>query len=564
MATTAKTSEASDMRTIVLASSAGTVFEWYDFFIYGSLASVIAAHFFSGVNEQAGFIFALLVFAAGFAMRPLGALVFGRIGDRVGRKRAFLITMTLMGLSTCAIGLLPTYAQVGIAAPIALIAMRLLQGIALGGEYGGAAIYVVEHAKKKQRGLMTGFIQTTAAIGLCGAMVIVYATRKSVGDGNFADWGWRIPFLVSLPLLGISIWFRLRLSESPAFKHLRDSNALSPAPFTESFLKWQNLKLVLLTLFGVTAAQGAIWYTCHFYALFFLERLLKVESGLVNLLIGGAVATTAVLYFFFAWLSDKVGRKPVIYAGMALAVLTFFPGFRMLTEAANPALGRAAAAQPVVVIADPSACALQLDVIGKAEFSSSCDIAKSTLASAGVTYRNEAGPAGSIARIRIGTREIAGKDAVGTPEERKALRSASVTEIKGALAEAGYPEKADSAAVDRWKVFGILVWFIACATALYGPQAAALAEIFPTRIRYTALSVPYHIGTGIFGGFMPATAFAIVAATGNIYAGLWYPVIIGAISLVIGLIYFPETHKRELDLHTAIPAKAPAEGLAKS
>ena len=532
---------------VVTASASGTAFEWYDFFIFGALTPIITKQFFSGVNETTGFILALLVFGVGFGVRPLGALVFGHIGDRLGRKGAFIFTISIMGLATVAIGLLPTYAQIGVWAPFLLIALRILQGFAVGGEYGGAAIYVAEHATHGRRGLMTAWIQTSASVGLTTALLVILATRRTMGEEAFGEWGWRIPFLSSAALLIISLWIRLKLEESPAFRKIKEEGAISHAPLAESFVKWDNLKIVLLTLGAITAAQGVIWYTAHFYAQFFLERVLKVDGQTVNTLFILAVALTAPFYVLFGWLSDKIGRKPIIIGGILAAIVTFYPGYRLMTQAANPALAAAARTAPVTVVADPATCAVQFDPVGKAQFLSACDIAKSVLASSGVTYANEAVAPGTPTIVKIGDTVLAMSDAAApTKPEREALRAAGQETLKTALAAAGYPASADPAKVNMPVILAVLCWFIICATALYGPQAAALVELFPTRIRYTALSLPYNIGTGWFGGFLPATAFAIVAATGNIYAGIIFPCAVGALSVLIGLIFLPETRSRDI------------------
>ena len=536
------------MRTVVAASSAGTAFEWYDFFIFGTLATVISKTFFSSLNDTAAFIAALALFGAGFAFRPLGALIFGWLGDRAGRKAAFLITVTLMGGATFAIGLLPTYAQAGPIAPILLILMRIIQGTALGGEYGGAAIYVAEHAPADKRGAMTGWIQVSAALGLIGALVVVLVTRTTIGEEAFAAWGWRIPFLVSAGLLAISLWMRLKLSESPTFKALKEAGEHSKAPFREAFGNARNLKLVFLALFAIMFAQGAVWYAAFFYTQVFLEKFLKMPAPTVNTLVMAMVVASAPLYVFFGWLSDRVGRKPVMLAGMAAALIFFFPGFSMMAKFANPALAEAEARMPAVVVADPAACSLQFDPVGKAQFVSSCDIAKSTLANAGISYSNEAAPAGSVAQVKVGDVAVESVEGAGlAAADLKAAKADVDTRVKAALAQAGYPLAADPARINLAGVFGVLMIFAIAATALYGPQASALVELFPTRVRYTALSLPYHVGTGWVGGFLPFTAFAIVAATGNIYSGLWYPVIFTAISVVVMLLFWPETKGRPLE-----------------
>jgi len=547
VATTALGTRQSE-RKVILASSLGTVFEWYDFNLYGLLATIISAQFFSGVNETTGFIFALAAFAAGFAVRPFGALVFGRIGDLVGRKNTFLVTMGLMGASTFLVGVLPSYASIGVAAPILLVLLRLIQGLALGGEYGGAATYVAEHAPDGKRGLFTSFIQTTATLGLFAALGVVIAIRTAMGEAAFADWGWRIPFLISIVLLGVSLWIRLQLEESPVFKQMKEEGTTSKAPLTEAFGRWENLKWVLVALFGAVAGQAVVWYSGQFYALFFLEKTLKVDGATANILIAIALALGTPFFIFFGWLSDKVGRKPIILAGCALAALTYFPAFQMLTEAANPGLAAAQAKAPVTVIANPAACSFQFDPIGKNKFDrTACDVAKSHLAKAGVPYVSQ--DAGSDwATVTIGQEVITianpqgglgpGMNAAGIP--------ARLAEMDAALAAAGYPAKADPAVIDRPLVVAILFYLVLLVTMVYGPIAALLVELFPSRIRYTAMSLPYHIGNGWFGGFLPTTAFAMVAATGNIYYGLWYPVVVAMITLVIGLLFLPETFRRKI------------------
>ncbi|PXA84683.1 MFS transporter [Caulobacter sp. D4A] len=540
------------MRTVVAASSAGTAFEWYDFFIFGSLAQVISKTFFTGLSDTAGYIAALALFGVGFAFRPLGALVFGKIGDQAGRKGAFLATVLLMGGATFAIALLPTFKQAGIIAPILLIILRCVQGFALGGEYGGAAIYVAEHSPPGQRGRATSWVQSSASLGLFAALLVILATRwllgALIGPAAFDDWGWRIPFAVSIGLLAVSVWMRLKLSESPTFARMKEEGAASKAPYAEAFGQWKNLKLVLLAFFAVMSAQGAVWYTTFFYIQTFMEKFLKVAPGTINGLMMGAAAVSAVLYVVFGWLSDRIGRKPVMLGGMTLALVFYFPGFHLLERAANPALAEASARAPVSVTAAPRDCALQFDPIGKAAFVSSCDIAKSALANAGVSYANQTGPAGAPAVVQIGETRIVSKSAEGLPaKDAKAVKAAGEAAIKAALAKAGYPTAADPARMNLWGVFGVLLVFVIGATALYGPLAAALVELFPTKVRYTALSLPYHIGTGWIGGFVPFSAFAIVAAVGNIYAGLWYPVIFTLISVLTTAFLLPETKGRSLD-----------------
>jgi MFS family permease len=534
---------------VIGASSLGTVFEWYDFYLYGLLASVISAQFFSGVNEVTGFIFALAAFAAGFAVRPFGALVFGRLGDLVGRKHTFLITMSIMGGATFLVGLLPNYASIGVAAPIALVLLRLLQGLALGGEYGGAATYVAEHAPPGKRGLYTSWIQTTATLGLFTSLLIVIGTRTIIGEDSFKVWGWRVPFLVSLVLLAVSLWIRMQLAESPVFANMKILGTTSKAPLAEAFGRWPNLKVVLICLLGAVMGQAVVWYTGQFYALFFLERILRVDGASTNVLTAIALALATPGFIFFGWLSDKIGRKPIILAGCLLAVLTYFPLFQALTRYANPALYAAQAATPVSVIADPRECSFQFDPIGKNKFdSTSCDIAKSYLAKAGVSYRRVDAPPGTVAQIRSGTATLTAPDPrVLKGAERKAAITAFQSAAKHALSAAGYPEKADPASINRPMVIAILFVLVLYVTMVYGPIAALLVELFPARIRYSAMSLPYHIGNGWFGGFLPTTAFAMVAATGDIYYGLWYPIVVAGATLVIGLLSLPETFKRRIE-----------------
>lgn len=540
------------LRTVVAASAAGTTFEWYDFFVFGSLTTVISKTFFSGLTDTAGYIAALALFGAGFAFRPIGALVFGRIGDKAGRKGAFLITVILMGGATFAIGLLPTYAQAGLIAPALLVLMRILQGFALGGEYGGAAIYVAEHAPPGARGRSTSWVQTSAAFGLFAALLVILVTRlltaKFFGPEAFDAWGWRIPFLFSAGLLAVSIFMRLKLSESPAFAKMKAEGDTSKAPYAEAFGQWKNLKIVLIALFAIMSAQGAVWYTSFFYTQTFLDKFLKVDPATINLLMMAATAVSAVFYVVFGALSDKVGRKPVMLFGMTLMLVAYFPGFHMLTQMANPALAEAQARTPVVVIADKAECSLQFDPVGKASFVSSCDIAKSVLANAGVSYDNQAGPSGSKAQVKVGDTVVESQSANGLPKaEAKALKAKIEGQIKAALSGAGYPAKADPARMNLPGLLAVLFVFVIAATSLFGPIAACLVELFPTKIRYTAMSLPYHIGTGWIGGFVPFTAFAIVAAVGNIYSGLWYPFAFTAISVVCCLLFLPETKDRSLD-----------------
>ena len=531
---------AGEVRRVIFASSLGTVFEWYDFYLYGSLAAIISKQFFAGVsNPNTAFIFALLAFAAGFAVRPFGAIFFGRLGDLVGRKYTFLITILIMGVSTSVVGFLPNYATIGVAAPVLLILMRLLQGLALGGEYGGAATYVAEHAPNGKRGAYTSWIQTTATLGLFLSLIVILGCRTVLGTERFEDWGWRIPFLVSLILLGISVWIRLKLNESPLFQQMKAEGKMSKAPLTESFAQWGNLKLVLLALFGLTAGQAVVWYTGQFYTLFFLTQTLKVDSQTANLLIAGSLLLGTPFFLVFGSLSDRIGRKPIIMAGLALAALTYFPIFRGITHYANPALEAAQATSPVIVAADPAECSVQWDPVGKSKFSSPCDVAKAALVKRGIPYANEAAPASSGTQVRVGATTIRSYDA-STPVAKE-QGSAFDAVLTRALDSAGYPVKADRAQMNIGMLVVLLTILVIYVTMVYAPIAAMLVEMFPTRIRYTSMSLPYHIGNGWFGGFLPTTAFAIVASTGNIYSGLWYPVVIAVITLVVGVLFVKET-----------------------
>jgi MFS family permease len=537
--TDSPTDAAREARKVILASSLGTVFEWYDFYLYGSLAAIISRQFFSGVNPTAGFIFALLAFAAGFAVRPFGALVFGRLGDLVGRKHTFLVTIVLMGASTFIVGILPGYATIGIAAPIILILLRLLQGLALGGEYGGAATYVAEHAPAGKRGAYTSWIQTTATLGLFLSLLVILACRVTLGTEAFEAWGWRIPFLVSLLLLGISVWIRLALDESPVFKQMKAEGTRSKAPLRESFAEWGNLRLVILALFGLTAGQAVVWYTGQFYTLFFLTQTLKVEAQTANILVAVSLLLGTPFFVVFGKLSDRVGRKPLILLGCALAALTYFPLFRALTHYANPALEAAQRRAPVVMAADPTDCSVQFNPVGTSKFTSRCDVAKAALVARGVPYRNEAIATGVPAAVRIGSTVVAAFDAAAPGAD--SLRPQFQHALHAALDEAGYPVQADLAAINRPMVILVLWILVLYVTLVYGPIAAMLVEMFPAKIRYTSMSLPYHIGNGWFGGFLPTTAFAIVAATGDIYAGLRYPVAIATMTLVIGALFLKET-----------------------
>lgn len=546
----------SDDKKVILASSLGTVFEWYDFYLYGSLATIIGAQFFSAFPKATADIFALLAFAAGFVVRPFGALVFGRIGDIVGRKYTFLVTILIMGLSTFVVGLLPSYKSIGVLAPIVLITARLLQGLALGGEYGGAAVYVAEHAPNGRRGFYTSWIQTTATMGLFLSLLVILITRSATGEPDFAAWGWRVPFLVSVLLLAVSLWIRLQLNESPTFARMKQEGTTSKAPLTEAFGNWSNGRIALLALFGLTMGQGVVWYTGQFYALFFLQSILKVDGYSANLLIAWALLLGAGFFLVFGWLSDKIGRKPIIMAGCLLAVLTYFPIFKALTAAANPALAAAVDTVKVSVSADPADCGNLFNPVGTRVFSSSCDLARDLLAKSSVRYATEAGEAGMPARIIVNGTPITAYDATKVPDAKAAAADLSKA-VGGALQGAGYPKPADPGIVKLSGPFdlfrpqvattvGLLFVLVLYVTMVYGPIAAALVELFPTRIRYSSMSLPYHIGNGWFGGLLPATAFALVAQTGDIYFGLWYPIVFAAITLVVGVLFLPETRNRSL------------------
>jgi MFS family permease len=516
-------------RKVIFASSLGTVFEWYDFYIYGTLGIFLAKYFFSNVPPNVGFIFALLAFAAGFAVRPFGALIFGRLGDLVGRKYTFLITMGLMGVGTFFIGLLPGYATWGIAAPIVLIGLRLIQGLALGGEYGGAAIYVAEHAPKNKRGYYTSWIQTTATLGLFMALLLILGIRTYMGEAAFGDWGWRIPFLLSGILLAVSLWIRLSLDESPIFKKMKEEGATSKRPLSEAFGNWSNAKIAILALFGATAGEAVVWYGGQFYALFFLTQTLKVAAVPAQIMIVVALALGTPFFILLGWLSDKIGRKPIILAGFLLAALTYFPIFKGITHYANPKLETALANSPVTVIADPAQCSFQFKATGTEKFTTGCDVAKSTLVNLSVNYENRAGAAGAPAQVKVGDQTLSSD----SPDFAKALTAA--------ISAHGYPPSAAAADIN-YPMTVLLLWILVVyVTMVYAPIAAWLVELFPSRIRYSGLSLPYHIGNGWFGGFLPATVFAIVAATGNIYSGLWYPIGIALMSLVVGLLFLPET-----------------------
>ena len=534
-------------RKVIFASSLGTVFEWYDFYLYGSLATIIGDQFFKGVNETTAFIFALLAFAAGFLVRPFGALVFGRLGDLVGRKYTFLVTILIMGLSTAVVGFLPGYAVIGVAAPVILVALRLLQGLALGGEYGGAATYVAEHAPNGRRGEYTSYIQITATAGLFLSLLVIYACRNILGKDVFADWGWRVPFIVSLALLGISVYIRMKLSESPAFTKMKAEGKHSKAPLKESFGDPQNLWLVVRSLIGGTAGQAVVWYTGQFFVLFFLEKMLKLDKNTTDLLTALALLIGTPCFVLFGWLSDRIGRKPIVMAGCLIAALTYFPIFKSLTGAVNPAFQKAVETAPVTVVASESTCSFQFDPLGKAKFTSSCDIAKGYLAKKGIPYANAHQDSG-VSQIKIGSVVIPSYEGAGlSKEEAKAKKDEFEAAIGKALTEAGYPKEADLKQVDKPKAIALLTLLIIYVTMVYGPIAAWLVELFPTRIRYSSMSLPYHIGNGWFGGLLPTFAFAMVAATGDIYYGLWYPVVIALITFVAGTLLLPETKDRGID-----------------
>ena len=535
-------------RKVIFASSLGTVFEWYDFYLYGTLAVIIGNQFFSALDPASRTIFSLLAFAAGFIVRPFGALVFGRLGDMIGRKYTFLVTILIMGLSTFIVGLLPNYASIGVAAPVILIALRMLQGLALGGEYGGAATYVAEHSPQGKRGFYTSWIQTTATMGLFLSLLVILGVRTAIGEAAFADWGWRIPFLVSIVLLGVSVYIRLSMNESPAFTKMKAEGKTSKAPLSESFGQWKNLKIVILALVGLTAGQAVVWYTGQFYALFFLTGALKVDGPTANLLIAASLVIGTPFFVLFGALSDKIGRKPIIMAGCLLAIVTYFPVFTALTKAANPDLAAAQAKNKVVVTADPKECSFQFNPTGVQKFTSSCDIAKQVLSAGSVSYDNVAGAAGAPATIKIGETVITSFQTTGLPADEAKKKDVEFKKATGdALKAAGYPAKADPAKVDKVTIIMILTYLVILVTMVYGPIAAMLVEMFPTRIRYTSMSLPYHIGNGWFGGLLPATALAIVAQTGNMYSGLWYPIIVAAMTLVIGTLFVKET--KDVDIY---------------
>ncbi len=552
MANTASRPMSAEEKKVIFASSLGTVFEWYDFYLYGSLAAIIAKQFFAGLDPSAAFIFALLAFAAGFIVRPFGALVFGRLGDMIGRKYTFLVTILIMGGSTFIVGVLPTYASIGVAAPVILIVLRMLQGLALGGEYGGAATYVAEHAPHGKRGAYTAWIQTTATLGLFLSLIVILSTRTIIGEEAFADWGWRVPFIVSIVMLGISVYIRLTMNESPAFKKMKEEGKTSKAPLAESFGQWKNLKVVLLALFGLVAGQAVVWYSGQFYALFFLTSVLKVDGSTANLLVAASLIIGTPFFVVFGSLSDKIGRKPIILAGLLLACLTYFPLFEALTKAGNPALADAQAKAKVTVTASAGDCSFQGNPVAREiDFTKSCDIAKRFLAQNSVSYDNVTAAAAGPATVTIGEKVITAPVAVVVnskfDDASKAAIDAFKKDVKAALTEAGYPAKADPAKVDKVTIIVILSILVIYVTMVYGPIAAMLVEMFPTRIRYTSMSLPYHIGNGWFGGLMPTIAFAMVAQNGNMYYGLWYPITIAAATFVIGLLFVRET--KDVDIY---------------
>ena len=548
----------SEERRVILASSAGTIFEWYDFYLYGALAAIIGAQFFSSFPEATRNVFALLAFAAGFLVRPFGALVFGRLGDLVGRKYTFLVTILIMGVSTFLVGCLPSYDTIGVAAPILLIALRMLQGLALGGEYGGAVVYVAEHAPNHRRGYYTSWIQTTATLGLLLSLMVILTVRLYLGEAEFARWGWRIPFLISAGLLVISVWIRLQMHESPAFLKMKEEGTQSKAPLTEAFGQWKNAKWALIALFGLVAGQAVVWYTGQFYALFFMQSILRVDLLTANVLIAWSLILGTGGFIVFGTLSDRIGRKPIILAGCAIAALVYFPLFKELTATANPALARAQANTAVVVIADPADCSFQFNPTGTSKFTNSCDVAKGLLARASVSYKVEEKAGQSPAIIRVGSTEFPAYDlAKLSGDAVRATPAAFTKAVTDSLTAANYPVAGNAEIVkvsgffdifsaQSLKIIGLLTILVLLVTMVYGPIAAALVELFPTRIRYTSMSLPYHIGNGWFGGLLPAATFAMIAQSGDIYYGLWYPIVIALATVVIGILFVPETHKRDL------------------
>ncbi len=559
-------------KRVILASSAGTIFEWYDFYLYGSLAAIIGAQFFSAFPEATRNVFALLAFAAGFLVRPFGALVFGRLGDLVGRKYTFLMTILIMGVSTFVVGLLPGYETIGWLAPVLLIALRMLQGLALGGEYGGAVVYVAEHAPQGRRGFFTSWIQTTATLGLLLSLMVILAVRSWTGEQAFAAWGWRVPFLLSIFLLAISVWIRMQMEESPAFKKMKDEGKQSKAPLAEAFGQWKNARFAVIALFGLVAGQAVVWYTGQFYALFFLQNILRVDMFTANVLIAWSLILGTVGFVIFGSLSDRIGRKPIILAGMVIAALSYFPLFQFLSATANPMLHKAQQSTKVVVVADKEQCSFQFNPTGTSKFTSSCDIAKALLARNSVNYSVEPAPAGSATKVRIGSKEIEAYELSKlTGDAAKTVPAAFTKTVNDALGAAGYPMPGvanpeivkmsgffDIFRAQTFTLVAVLTFLVVLVTMVYGPIAAALVELFPTRIRYTGMSLPYHIGNGWFGGLMPATAFAMIAQTGDPYFGLWYPIVIALASFVIGLLVVPENKDRDIfaEEPTAEPAKS--------
>ncbi len=545
--TPVRTRLTSEHRRVIIGAALGSVFEWYDFFLYGALAAIIAAQFFAKTDPATGLIFALLAFSAGFIVRPFGAVVFGAVGDRVGRKYTFLATILLMGFATFAVGLLPGYDSIGVAAPVILIALRLIQGLATGGEYGGANIYVAEHAPPGRRGVATAWIQVTGTLGFVLSLLVILATRTATGEAAFAAWGWRIPFLVSILLLGLSLWIRLSMAESPVFKEMKAEGRVSGSPLAESFGQWPNAKLVLQALFGLVAGFGVVWYTTQFYALLFLTQTLKVDAVTANILVVVAILLASPFFVAFGALSDRIGRKWLVLSGILAAALSFFPIFAALTHYANPALERALQQSPVVVRADPADCQFQFNPTGTKTFTSSCDVAKARLVQASVNYRNEAAPPGSVAEVRVGATVVPSFDRRGLqPAEAAARTTAFSRDLAAAIAGAGYPTRADPAAINKPAVVGLIFLLVFLLAMAYGPVAALLIELFPARIRYTSLSVPYHLGTGWFGGLTPAIAFAMVAYQGDIYFGLWFPMLVALATVVVGAICIP--NRRDVDL----------------
>jgi MFS family permease len=535
---------------VIGASSVASVFEWYDFFLYGAMAVVISRNFFSNVDASSAFVMALLAFAAGFAVRPFGAIVFGFLGDLWGRKNTFLVTLLLMGAATFGVGLLPTYDQIGVAAPWTLVGLRMLQGLSVGGVYGGAAVYVAEHVEPARRGFYTSWIQITATVGMALSLAIIFLTRIAVGEEAFNVWGWRIPFLMSICLLAVTVWIQLKLSESPVYLKMKAAGKSSSRPWADAFGNWKNLRLILVALFGAMVGQAVVWYAAQFYVLFFVERILKVDAALTNLLVASALVISTPLYVVFGWLSDKIGRKPVILGACLLAALTYFPLFKGLTVAANPELAQAIQSSPVTVYADPQECSFQFDPVGNARFSTSCDIARAYLARTGVTYDTIDAPPGTVAELRVGADVLQSFHGEQLSQQELAERRGAWGREAGSLiAAAGYPLQADTDKMNIPLVMVLLVAIMSLAAMVYGPMAAFLTELFPAKVRYTSMSLPYHIGTGWFGGFLPAVAFAIVAATGNIFSGLWYPLIFAAATFVVGALLLPET--KGADMHAA-------------